>query len=141
MVEKDIELNEREITEMEEEFVNLEKLHVDDDAEGARYLSSPASVLCHCPKYIQQCQCPSVPQQSYGHLYCLSSEKLFVTRIYINVTKLSDVKGWQLSHPIFKYFVLSQVFIFLLLLKLFLLYFSNKTKTVTTNETFIYTQI
>ena len=40
MVEKDIELNEREITEMEEEFVNLEKLHVDDDAEGARYLSS-----------------------------------------------------------------------------------------------------
>ena len=40
MVEKDIELNEREITEMEEEFVNLEKLHADDDAEGARYLSS-----------------------------------------------------------------------------------------------------
>ena len=59
--------------------------------------TSPASVLCHCPKYIQQCQCPSVPQQSYGHLYCLSSEKIFVTRIYINVTKLSDVKGWQLS--------------------------------------------
>ena len=40
MVEKDIELNEREITEMEEEFVNLEKLQADDDMEGARYLSS-----------------------------------------------------------------------------------------------------
>ena len=141
MVEKDIELNEREITEMEEEFVNLEKLHADDDAEGARYLSSfrPLS-LSQIHTAVSVSFCAST-QQSYGHLYCLSSEKLFVTRIYINVTKLSDVKGWQLSHPIFKYFVLSQVFIFLLLLKLFLLYFSNKTETVTTNETFIYTQI
>ena len=58
MVEKDIEVNEREITEMEEEFENLEKLHSDDieTEEGARYLSlklqssvtvhNPGSVLC-----------------------------------------------------------------------------------------------
>lgn len=40
MVEKDIEVNEREITEMEEEFLNNERLQADGYNEGARYLSS-----------------------------------------------------------------------------------------------------
>ena len=41
MVEKDIEVSEREITEMEEEFLNIEKLQADgyNEAEGPRYLS------------------------------------------------------------------------------------------------------
>ena len=56
-MENDIEVNEREITEMEEEFVNLEKIHSDGETEeGARYLylklqssvtvHNPESVLC-----------------------------------------------------------------------------------------------
>ena len=40
MVEKDIKVNEREITEMEEEFLNNEKLQADGCNEGERYLSS-----------------------------------------------------------------------------------------------------
>ena len=50
MVEKDIEVNEREITEMEEEFLNIEKLQADgyNEAEGPRYLSQ-SSVHRRCP--------------------------------------------------------------------------------------------
>ena len=81
MVEKDIEVNEREITEMEEEFLNIEKLQADgyNEAEGPRYLSifRPPSLST------SQCQCPA-SQRSYDMGICtIASERFFVKRIHI----------------------------------------------------------
>ena len=79
MVEKDIEVNEREITEMEEEFVNLEKLHSDDieTEEGARYLSLKlqSSVTVHN----QEVSSVSTVLWTFVHSHLINSRKnLFI---------------------------------------------------------------
>ena len=84
MVEKDIEVNEREITEMEEEFENLEKFHSDDieTEEGARsrYLSSfsPLSMST-----IQEVSSVSTVLWTFVHSHLINSSKNLFIAFYM----------------------------------------------------------